>query len=71
MGTAWGNFIKDKNSLTVNVLFGKLDLKHYILPNGVKPKKLIIDGKDVAFTVKGNKLSFNETTITKNIVIEF
>ena len=29
------------------------------------------DGVDVAFTVKGNKLSFNETTITKNIVIEF
>jgi uncharacterized protein (DUF608 family) len=71
VGSAWGNFIKDKNSLTVNVLFGNLELKHFIIPNGVKPKKLIIDGVDVAYSIKSNKLTFNETIVTKNLKIEF
>ncbi len=71
VGSAWGNFIKDKNSLTVNVLFGNLELKHFILPNGVKPKSVIVDGKEIVFTIKSNTLSFEQTIVNKKIEIKF
>ncbi len=71
VGTAWGNFIKDKNGLTVNVLDGNLNLCSYVLPANTSVKKLIIDGKEIEFTKKSNVLSFSEITATQKIEVIF
>jgi uncharacterized protein (DUF608 family) len=71
VGTAWGNFIKDKNSLTVNLLDGKLDLCAYVLPAHIKAKALIVDGNEVEFTQKGNKITFNNLVVNKSLQVKF
>lgn len=71
VGTAWGDFIKKKENITVNILDGKLELKAFILPNKIKPTKLIIDGKEVAFSKKGNTITFEQIKVSKNLLIEY
>ncbi|MBO5068703.1 MAG: hypothetical protein J6C62_09970 [Clostridia bacterium] len=71
IGTAWGNFIKTEKTLTVNVLFGKLDLCSYVLSDNTTAKQVFIDGKEIPFTQKGNTISFKQCDITNNLIIEY
>lgn len=71
VGTGYGVMNLDKKSMNVSLLFGKLELCSFIIPDGFKPKQLLLDGKALDFTFNDNKLQFATTTIENNIQIIF
>ena len=71
VGTAYGKMALSTNSLTVNLLYGKLDLCAFIIPDERIPKALYLDGIKTPFVHNGDKLNFNRFIVHKNISIEF
>ena len=71
VGTAYGKVKISKNSLTVSILYGQLELSSFIIPNNKKPTKLIMDSNIVEFSFERDKLIFEKTIIKKNLQINF
>ncbi len=68
LGTGWGNFEKNGAQTMISILDGSLTLSSVTLGGAKEIWAVHIDGKPVAFTVDGDKISFAETTITESIV---
>jgi len=68
LGTGWGDFIRKENQYKIIIKDGYLDLES-ISVNG-KARKLNADGKNIEFTQSGNKISFNNIFVKKEIIIE-
>ena len=70
LDAAFGNVEYKKESIKVNIVFGKLPLKELVLPKLTKkPKKLVIDGIETKFDFKDGALRFTEQPITETIEV--
>ena len=67
LGTGWGNVKITEAETVIQVLHGSLQLASVRLPYMTQPKKLLIDGKEIAFNWKDGVLSFEKIEVTKSI----
>lgn len=68
----WGTVMTSDSSVVVNVFFGKLALKSFLLPDGSKSiKSVLLDGSPVNYSVVDNILTFsNEINVKSALVVE-
>lgn len=67
---AFGNVEYAKESVKINIVFGKLPIKELALPKLTKaPKKLVIDGKETKFTFRDGALLFDDSKVSKKIEV--
>lgn len=67
VGTAWGNFIKTNKECLIEIALGTLEIESLSLPNGSDVKAVYVDGKNLSFVKKDNKIVFNLVKIKKQI----
>ena len=68
---AWGDVIRETNSLTLTVKGGKLALSSVSLKPIGKAEALTVDGKEVPFKQEGDMLYFEKTEVTEMLVIRY
>ena len=66
LGTGWGTVSVTENRTEFVLNSGKLTLSALQLPYIRKPGKLLLDGKETAFTFCDGVLSFGNTTVSKS-----
>ncbi len=70
VGTGWGMLFKTNKKCGVNLHHGTLTLSKLNLPFA-QAKKLIIDGKEIAFTQSNRTICFETVTIQNTVEVEY
>ena len=70
VGTGWGDFVRTEASEEITLKGGCLELSSVTLDNAESVKRVIIDGKDVAFERRGDKISFPLCRIEQGVVFK-
>lgn len=69
LGTGWGDYIKTENQYKITIADGHLELNSLSLDNINSVKNVVVDKKDIEFTLKENTLFFNSICAKKEILI--
>lgn len=68
VGTGWGNYIKRKNEVTIEISDGFLRLSSVTLDVADTVSSVVIDGKPVDFIRDGKNIVFSEAEVRESII---
>ena len=69
LDSVWGTVEGKSGAIIIKIEEGRVSLDKIYIKNADKVKKLIIDGSECEFSIKDEKLSFNEKLVSESVEI--
>jgi hypothetical protein len=71
IGHCWGNYALDEEGCALCLQEGDCTLQSFGLPEGARPDRVLLDGKEIAYTFENGVIRFAEQTFRQSLKVYF